>query len=253
MRRRPSDLADSALTYAAHGWRVIPLRPRGKEPLTPRGVKDATTSADTIHRWWRRWPDANIGLAISKGLLVLDIDSPEALHHLRAEDLDLPATARATTGRGLHIWFATGDVAVRNRVSIFPKVDVRAPGGYVVAPPSRHPSGRLYRWEVELRRSAIADCPEWLLERLTAERTPRGRSANGWQRRIATPVPRGRRNQTLAEVAGLLFRRLPAQVAAELAYCWAQVKMDPPLADAEIRRTLDSIATRELRRRRGGA
>lgn len=84
---------------------------------------------------------------------------------------------------------------------------------------------------------------------MTASSNPTGLSAEEWHHKVREPVPQGRRNQTLAQVAGLLFRKLPADVAAELAYCWAQVKMDPPLSDREIMRTLDSIANRELRRR----
>lgn len=244
-------LLSQALEYARDGWPTLPVRPRGKEPLTPNGVKDATTDADTIRRWWDTWSDANIGLAVPAGFLVVDVDSPEAVHRIRAEDVDLPTTTSARTGRGQHLWYATGGAAVRNRVGIFPGVDVRAPGGYVVVPPSRHPSGRLYRWEVPLRRSSIAECPQWLLEVLADKSAPKGHSADEWQRTIATVVPEGRRNQTLAEVAGLLFRRLPAQVAAELAYCWAQVRLAPPLPEREVRRTINSIAGRELRRRRG--
>ncbi|MCP4545110.1 MAG: bifunctional DNA primase/polymerase [bacterium] len=150
-----------AIEYARAGWSVLPVRKRGKEPLTHHGFKDATTDAETIRQWAEKWPGANIGLAVPPGFLVLDIDSADALNRLRAEDLHLPATSRATTGRGQHFWYATGDVEVRNRVSIFPGVDVRAPGGYVVAPPSQHPSGRIYRWEVGQERSAIAACPVW--------------------------------------------------------------------------------------------
>jgi hypothetical protein len=227
---------------------VLPLRPRGKQPLTPHGVNDATTDPDTIRRWWRRWPNANIGLAIPLGFLVVDLDSPEALQRLRADDLSLPTTVDATTGRGRHLWYSIGTATVRNRVALFPGVDIRTAGGYVVAPPSIHPSGAVYRWKVPLERSAIAECPEWLLDRLSANSTTRGRSSDAWHRKIAAPVPEGRRNQTLAEVAGLLFRRLPAQAAAELAFCWAQVKLHPPLSEKEVLQTINSIAGCESRR-----
>lgn len=92
-------LVAKAVEDAGAGWPDLPVRARGKKPLTPHGVKDATTSPERIHRWWGRWPDANTGLAIPDGLLVLDVDSPEAFQRLSAEDLDLPATARTTTGR----------------------------------------------------------------------------------------------------------------------------------------------------------
>lgn len=89
------------------------------------------------------------------GFQILDIDFADALTRLRAEELYLTATSRATTGRAKHR-YAAGDVEVRNRVALFPRVDVRAPGGYVVALPSQHPSGRTYRWEVSGRRSQTA-------------------------------------------------------------------------------------------------
>lgn len=69
-------------------------------------------------------------------------------------------------------------------------------------------------------------------------------NAHGWDEAISKPVPEGRRKQTLAQVAGLLFRRLPSRAAAELAYCWAQSKLQPALPEAEVRRTIESIADR---------
>lgn len=248
-----SCLARSALRYAARGWAVLPVRPRGKQPLTRHGVKDATADLDAVRGWWARWPRANVALAILEGYLVTDLDSPDARHRLKAEDLVLPATARANTGRGQHLWYSTGRTAVRNRVGIFPGVDIRAPGGYVIVPPSVHPNGTVYRWDVELEPSNIAECPDWLFDLLVKAPAPRGRSADEWHRKIAATVPIGRRNQTLAEVSGLFFRRLPAKIAAEAAFCWAQVKLSPPLPEREVQRTIDSIAGRELRRRGGGA
>jgi hypothetical protein len=238
------------LEYAKRGWRVFPVWPRGKNPLTPNGFKDATTDAATIRRWWSRWPKANIGLAVLGGFIVVDVDSPDALGSLRAKDLMLPSTATARTSRGFHFWYAV-NCSVKNGVGVLPGIDIRAVGGYVIVPPSTHPSGATYRWQVPLERNAIAECPEWLLDRLR-RRTSRGqgRTAEEWLQAVGTPIPEGRRNQALAEVAGLLFRKLPAEVAAELAVCWAQVKLSPPLPEQEVLRTLDSIASCELRRRK---
>lgn len=245
-----SALLDAALDFAGMGFPVLPLRERGKPPLTRHGVKDATTDLDQIRSWWARRPCANVGLAVPPGYLVLDLDNPEALHRLRARDLSLPTTATATTGRGQHLWYTTGEAVVSNRVALFPDVDVRAPGGYVVAPPSIHPNGETYRWVVQLEPGAITECPQWLLSSLAENQSP-GPSQQSWRPGLAAQIPQGRRNDTLARVAGFLFRKLQAAEAAEFAYCWAQVRMSPPLSDREIRRTLDSIAGRELRRREG--
>jgi hypothetical protein len=66
-------LVDHALTYAASGTQVFPLKP-DKTPYTEHGMKEATTSAATITTWWRRWPVALIGARIPVDVVVLDID-----------------------------------------------------------------------------------------------------------------------------------------------------------------------------------
>ncbi len=252
MHRR-NTLPRQALGYAEQGWPVFPIWPCGKNPLTRHGVKDATTNQATVGRWWRRWPQANIGLAVPADYLVIDVDSPDALQSLRYQDLEVPSTSTSRTHRGWHFWYMVA-AAVRNGVGVVPGVDIRAAGGYVIVPPSVHPSGTTYRWDVPLDREAISECPEWLLDRLEEQhRARQGRSTEDWLEVIAKPVAEGRRNQTLAEVAGLLFRRLPAKLAVELAYCWAGTRLRPPLPDDEVARTIDSIAGRELRRRGGRA
>jgi len=88
---RGNALLDAALEYAARGWHVFPCHTPtsddcscgrdcgwiGKHPQTINGLKDATTDEATIRRWWKRWPQANIGLATGavSGLVVLDEDS----------------------------------------------------------------------------------------------------------------------------------------------------------------------------------
>lgn len=241
-------LLDAADAYARSGWPVFPLKPRDKRPLTRHGVHDASCDVSRVTSWWARRPGANIGLAILRGLIVVDVDKPEAMGHLQAQDLTLPATVTATTGRGRHLWYSTGSVAVRNRVGLFPGIDIRAPGGYVVAPPSVHPNGSVYRWEVPLQRNRIAQAPEWLLGDLGESSSRPRKSADDWLQKLREPVLQGRRNQALAEISGLLFRYLPAQVAAELADCWAQARLSPPLPEREVQRTIESIAGRELHR-----
>lgn len=248
---RPSSaLLEHALDYARAGLSVLPLRQRDKVPLTPRGVHDATTNLVVIRDWWRRWPGANIGLAIPPGVVVLDIDSPESFQFLHAQGFELPATVCSATARGEHHWYSTEGFRARNGVGLFPGIDLRAAGGYVVVPPSVHASGVTYRWKVPFKRSAVAPAPEWLLARLKHSSSSAAKHThNEWAIKLRETVPAGRRNATLAEVCGLLLRKLPAEIAAELAVCWATVKLQPPLQDDELQRTLESIAGRELRRR----
>jgi hypothetical protein len=80
-----------ALRYAAQGWSVFPLHsPQNgqcscgrldctspaKHPRTANGLKDATTDPERIREWWKRWPDANIGVVTGRasGVVVVDVD-----------------------------------------------------------------------------------------------------------------------------------------------------------------------------------
>ena len=138
-----STLLKAAIAYAARGWHVLPLRAASKLPATTHGLHDATTDAEVITGWWKRWPNANIGVrtgAVS-GLVVLDVDPPhgfESLAELEAAHGALPPGPRVTTPRGgLHLYFAhPGGVVPNSAGKLGPGLDVRGDGGYVVTVPS---------------------------------------------------------------------------------------------------------------------
>lgn len=260
MTNQPT-LLDSALAYGRAGWPVIPLHPRKKAPLTQSGVKDATLEVELIRKWWSRYPRANIGLAVPAGFVVVDIDSTEARDQLKANGFILPVTCWSRTGNGWHLWYSTGGGEVRNRVGLLPGVDLRGKNGYVVVPPSIHPSGHPYRWGDPLERQRIAKAPAWVLggQQMTGLGEPSAAplrflesraqtTDNDWLRRLSQPVHEGRRNQSLAEVAGWFFRRFPAKEADRLTQAWATTNLIPPLPAGEVERTIDSIAGLELRR-----
>jgi hypothetical protein len=63
----------------------------------------------------------------------------------------------------MHHYFRWPGVMVRNSASkVAPKLDVRGSGGYCLAPPSVHPTGRRYAWSVD-SGNAIAAAPPWLI------------------------------------------------------------------------------------------
>ena len=182
-------ILDWALWYAGLGWRVLPLKPRGKTPVSKHGLHDATQDEAVIRAWWERWPDANVGLAMHKsGLLAIDVDShkPEEDGHgtlaaLEARHGPLPDTLEAktpggTTG-GRHLIFKhPGTPVTSDRGVLGLGLDVRDKA-YLVAPPSLHARGRRYAWRVERDPNSIepAEMPGWLLEKLTAKEEKQGR------------------------------------------------------------------------------
>jgi len=160
-----------ALTYAEHGLPVIPIYPPrpdgsctchhhtactspGKHPIPSQGLSEATTNRVTIQMWWTEYPTANVAIVTGgpKRLVVLDIDprhgGREGIARLEEQFGPLPPSFRISTGGGGEHIYLQGppDVTIRNTANLGgqPGVDVRAGGGYVLAPPSVHSSGRLY-------------------------------------------------------------------------------------------------------------
>jgi hypothetical protein len=160
-----SPFLDAALSYAAAGFAVFPCQPRTKEPAIARGFLAATTNPETLRRLWRIG-DRNIGLRTGAAscVWVLDIDGPEgeaSLAALEAAHGPLPTTCTVITSSGRHLWFRTEDCPIAcstNRVAT--GIDVRAEGGYVIVPPSVHPSGHVYRFQ---GTREIAPAPAWLV------------------------------------------------------------------------------------------
>ena len=128
---------------------------------------------------------------------------------------------------------------------------MRGDGGYVLAPPSVHPSGRAYAWSVD-SASAFAEAPDWLLARTADSTSGNGQATppSEWRALVANGVDEGQRDCTLAKLAGHLLRRfLDPFVVLDLMQCWNATRCRPPLPEADVARIVESICTKELRRR----
>jgi hypothetical protein len=250
----------TALALAEKGMRIFPCVVRGKTPATPNGCKDATAGVELIKRWWEVEPRYNIGLATGapSGVFVVDIDNQGAeaeLKKLERELGELPATVEVITPRGRHLYFQMPDVPVRNSAGkIGPGIDIRASGGYVVTPPSIHPSGRAYAWSVD-SASAFAAAPDWLLARITERTNGNGQATppSEWRALVTNGVGEGSRDCTVTRLAGYLMCRLVDPIVTlELLQAWNYARCSPPLPEADIERIVGSIAGAELRRRGHG-
>lgn len=165
-------LLDHAIVYAETGWPVFPVHgiiderctcgkqdcsSPGKHPIHSGGFKTATTDKKKIIAWWSDNPNANIAIATGEasGILVIDIDCKPGsngfvtLALLDQEFGHIPFSARVRTGSGgTHIYLHMPDFPIGCSVNTLgPGIDIRANGGYVVAPPSVHISGNKYVWE----------------------------------------------------------------------------------------------------------
>jgi hypothetical protein len=249
-------LGTAAHQLAQRGLAVFPCLVGQKEPATANGFYAATTDANIIAAWWRQQPNYNVAVATGavSRIFVLDIDGIDAeteLKKLETEHDRLPPTVEAITGKGRHLYFRMPDCKLRNSAGKLARgIDVRSDGGYVLVPPSLHPSGRRYAWSVDSAK-AFASAPQWLLDRIV---TPGGKPVTmpiaECRDLFHNAISEGRRNDTIARIVGHMLRhRVDPLIVVEIAAALNAVKCVPPLPADEVLTICNSICARELKRR----
>lgn len=139
----------------------------GKHPTNPNGVKGFTHDQDQIIQWLNEGKNIACATGEPSGIWVLDVDNDSAFEELRKHG-DLPETWNAKTGRGTHHFFKLDERTknLKNSTKLFGGIDVRATGGYVILPPSKHYSGNTYNWVVDPDSMPAATAPDWLVSLL---------------------------------------------------------------------------------------
>ncbi|HET8581746.1 MAG TPA: bifunctional DNA primase/polymerase [Jatrophihabitans sp.] len=143
----PDALALAAVWYARRGVAVFPCKPRGKEPIVSRGLHAATTDVEQVRSWWQATPAANIGAPTGHLFDVIDLDGREAVLATYGAGVEFPPEiGHSLTAReaGHHVFIAP--TGAGNRANIYPHVDYRGRGGYVILPPSVGANGKRYAW-----------------------------------------------------------------------------------------------------------
>lgn len=176
---------DWALWYVRLGFAPIPLcwptrdgqcgcgrghqgRDIGKAPLLGSGYHRVCPTEALVKRWWRRWPEANIGLLLEPSqLAVVDLDGNEAVHE--GAGYGLPPGPVVTSRPGHeHRWYRrpqTCPATRRTHQGQTEAIDVLAKG-YVVAPPSCHRTGTVYTFAVAPQDTPLEELPAWAVEML---------------------------------------------------------------------------------------
>lgn len=274
-------LLEAALSYGQRGWFVFPLygvaagscrcgrsecSSPGKHPLVRRGLHEATTDGNKIRAWWARWPEANIGIATgsNSGIVVVDLDLPEAqtsLDRLGQLQLHFSPTLTSQTGAGRHLYFAATKKLSNTTGRLpgvdepLPGIDLRADGGYAVAPPSLHVTGTRYTW-----LGATAEptpLPTWIRAskrprsptasmgsppKVEGDGTPYGLAALASEVDLLARTAEGSRNDQLNRSAFALGQLIAGGELAEAATRAAleQVGSHIGLGGREVRATIES-------------
>lgn len=260
-------MLQQALKYAELGIAIFPLHSNkngicscgnieckspAKHPRTANGVKDASKDVNQIKKWWSMFPNANIGVATGgvSGIVVLDIDNDDVkgvygsdtLRDWEEEQGDLPDTWRSLTGGGgVHYIFKMSDSDnIKNRAGVLPGIDVRGNGGYIVAPPSIHISGRQYAWEISPEETELAPLPDSL------KRLMLGYQKDGPVFELPQEISEGGRNDILFRLASSLRAKGLSESAIFAAVMVENnIRCNPPIDEKEIRILCQSAARYE--------
>ncbi len=162
---------ETALGLVTRGFALLPLH--GKEPafkLLPKVKGSASwkplakrkATAEDVRAWFMHDPTINIGIITGKasgGLIVADFDRNPSKEWLLRHAL--PPTPRVNTPRGMHCYYYAEKPL---RGCDFKYGEIKAEGGYVVAPLSIHPSGKIYEWAefFSLAEIPLAPIPDWV-------------------------------------------------------------------------------------------
>jgi len=265
-------LENAALHYALAGYPVIPLHNPifgadsvrcscrdwktcdkvGKHPRTRYGVNDATTDLEIIRGWWRQWPNANLGIPTGKAsdIIALDVDPKSggfySLDELEGSYSELPATVKQRTGsNGEHRIFKYPDVRVKNSVSAIGRgLDIRSDGGYIVAAPSLHASGKRYEWYGV--NTPVENAPDWLVALILISEEEQAQETKQHLTLKLSPAHgevikegEGRNNFLFRQASGLVNNFSPQEVRR-----WIETKnlgrCVPPVDEKELSKILKS-------------
>lgn len=261
-------MKSSALEYFDLGLSVIPVfgiledgscscgnpecRAKGKHPRYKwKAFTKKRASREQIIAWWDRFPESNIGIVTGSisGIAVIDVDGENGLSSLEEAGLpvsELPVTPSAITGGGgLHFIYRNPIQGVQTKAGVLPNVDIRGEGGYIIAPPSVHSSGSSYEW-VEGR--GLEDVPisdfdfSFLAENAPMEdRKKSHKRGDKWYEEFLLGVGEGERNDAVSRLAGRYFSLGMTEAEIVLLLEAWNLRNDPPISSAELKRTVESI------------
>jgi replicative DNA helicase len=246
-----------------------------KSPLVSwKEYQKRLPTEEEINNWFNLNPDANIGIVTGRvsNLVVFDFDSASALEYAQ-ETGGLPeSTAVVKTCKGFHFYMRHPDFDVSSHVNTDLGLDIRAEGGYVVAHPSVHGSGKTYEW---LEGSSILDiepapCTQWMIDYLknastgnkpastkketkelpkkaeTIQPERKETETNGYADLLKNGCSQGGRNKSAISLVGHLFKTdMKDTEIWEMIQIWNRNQVKPPLGHDELKTIFESVRNAE--------
>jgi len=247
--RATSSVFQAACKYRDLGLSVIPLR--GKRPLVAWAeYAKRLPTVNELKSWFHIGERLNVGLVTGKisGLIVVDLDDDEAIKYWSecGAKTDLIAM---TGGGGMHLFYRSPNVLVRNRVKALGKaIDVRAENAVAAIEPSISETGLPYRFATPIEDVDLGSLPvfdsSWVTNPVRHSRSVASRPA-GRQSRIrdihayvrSIPAVSGQAGHNAAfRVANLLVHEagMSEEQAFDAMTAWSLECAEPPFSPSEI-------------------
>jgi hypothetical protein len=253
---------DWARRYRTLGCHPVPVLPGTKRPAVDWKPYQVEPPSDAqITAWWTDKPNAGVALVMGRGAFAVDLDGGDAaVQLLREAGVTLPANApRSRTGGGGYHVLQRGTVndavaIIKDDTREHCQVDIRGKG-IIVVPPTIHPSGTPYQWDVApVEVAQLPEPPPGLLALMGPITTPEPSvsSGAGWVAEALRGVGKGQRADTCVRLAGyFLGRGLPHENVTAILQTGFAAQCHPPFPSADVAATVASIAQREAGRGAG--
>jgi hypothetical protein len=251
-----NSMIDAALEYLGLGFSVLPINPQNKNPFIKwKEFESRIAAEDEIREWWRKWPNAMLGIVTGtiSGVVVVDIDEPkgaEELSKIIPDSLLIP-TVKTPRG-GQHLYFKSPTPAIGNNTRIVPGCDFRGEGGYIIAPPSMNGEGNAYEWVqgLSFAEASPPPLPELYINKIK-EYARGGVKEGGYIGNVTDSVTlftQGRRDNDLFHVANALAKSGTPQAEIYQTLEILAKNCNPPFPESEIKAKVESALTRQSKR-----
>ncbi len=242
-----------ALALLSRGWSVIPVHIPvngsdcscgydcswpGKHPrVSWRPFTEELPTEAQVRGWFDdEFYGSNLGVVTGRvsDLVVVDVDG--TIDDFKA--LGLPKTRTVLTGGGgYHFFYTSGGLPASSGISVTPGIDIKADGGFVVLPPSKHVSGMRYEWlnNAKLTQIHPSELPQ---------RVPSSASNGEWVGELLSGVEEGERSSVAARMIGRYAQiGLTVDETVMLMVSWNSLN-SPPLPMRELGATIRSVYKR---------
>ncbi|QDT10199.1 bifunctional DNA primase/polymerase [Planctomycetes bacterium K23_9] len=142
-----------AKRYADFGWSVFPCQAATKKPAVRSWKPFQTTRPSTsqLERWFNN-SERNVAVvcgSVSNDLVVRDFDSVARYELWQSNHQSLAKTIPTVRTAGGYHCYCRMTPCPRVRINGVGAGELRGNGGFVIGPPSVHPTGAVYEWIVK--------------------------------------------------------------------------------------------------------